>query len=49
MREPLISVLFAPFGMLFYVLNVCYSALRWLVGAGISWKERVYGGESVVK
>ena len=48
-REPLIAVLFYPLGLLFYVLNVCYSALRWAMGVGISWKERVYGGESAVK
>jgi chlorobactene glucosyltransferase len=48
-KEPNISVWFHVFGFLFLFANVLYFSGRWLVGAGVSWKERVYGGESVVK
>jgi chlorobactene glucosyltransferase len=49
-REPAGSFIFHPVGLLFYILNVLYSAMRLAVGAGVSWKERVYGGqESIVK
>jgi chlorobactene glucosyltransferase len=48
-REPGISVWFHPIGILFYVLNVVYSEGRYLVGAGISWKERFYGKESTIE
>jgi chlorobactene glucosyltransferase len=48
-RGPAISVVFHPIGMLFYLANVIYSELRWLVGAGVTWKERFYGKESTVE
>jgi chlorobactene glucosyltransferase len=48
-REPSISIWFHPFGMLFYLLNVLYSGGRWLVGAGVTWKERFYGKESTIE
>jgi chlorobactene glucosyltransferase len=48
-KEPNVSVWFHVFGFLFLFANVLYFSGRWLVGAGVSWKERVYGGESVVK
>ena len=48
-QEPAVSVWFHPLGMLFYVLNVLNAGGRWLVGAGVTWKERFYGGESVVE
>jgi chlorobactene glucosyltransferase len=48
-RGPAISVCFHPIGMLFYVVDVIYSELRWLMGAGISWKERFYGKESTIE
>ena len=48
-REPSISIWFHPFGMLFYFFNVLYSGGRWLVGAGVTWKERFYGKESTVE
>ncbi len=48
-REPAISVWFHPIGMLFYLVNVLYSGGRWLVGAGVTWKERFYGKESPVE
>jgi hypothetical protein len=48
-REPSISIWFHPVGLTFYLLNVLYSGGRWLVGAGITWKERFYGKESPVE
>jgi chlorobactene glucosyltransferase len=48
-REPPVSIWFHPAGILFYLLNVIYSGGRWLVGAGVTWKERFYGKESTVE
>ncbi|MGD1118946.1 MAG: glycosyltransferase [Dehalococcoidales bacterium] len=48
-REPAVSVWLHPIGMLFYLCNVIYSGGRWLVGAGVTWKERFYGKESTVE
>ncbi len=48
-REPAISMWFQPIGMLFYLADVLYAMGRWLVGAGISWKERFYSKESTVE
>jgi chlorobactene glucosyltransferase len=48
-REPAVSVWFHPLGMLFYFMNVLYSGSRWLIGAGVTWKERFYGRESTVE
>ena len=49
-KEPVVSVWFHVFGFLFLFVNVLWFGGRWLVGAGVSWKERVYGREeSVVK
>jgi chlorobactene glucosyltransferase len=48
-KEPVGSFFFHPLGFLFLFLDALYAGGRFLVGAGISWKERVYGGESVVK
>jgi chlorobactene glucosyltransferase len=48
-REPSISMWFHPIGLSFYFLNVLYSEGRWLVGAGITWKERFYSKESTVE
>ena len=48
-QEPSISVWLHPLGFLFYVLNVLHAGGRWLVGAGVTWKERFYGRESVVE
>jgi chlorobactene glucosyltransferase len=49
LREPGISMWFHPLGLAFYLLNVVYSGGKWLLGAGITWKERFYGGESTVE
>jgi chlorobactene glucosyltransferase len=49
-REPGVSMFFHPLGLFFYVLNVLYAAARLLLGAGVTWKERLYGREgSAVK
>jgi chlorobactene glucosyltransferase len=47
-REPGVSLWFHPFGMMFYIVNVAYSGLRCIVGAGTSWKERFYSKQSSV-
>lgn len=48
-REPSISVWFHPAGLLFYIFNIFYYGARWLVGAGVTWKERFYGKESTIE
>jgi chlorobactene glucosyltransferase len=48
-KEPGISVWFHIFGFMFLFLNVLYASGRWLFGAGVSWKDRVYGRESTVE
>jgi chlorobactene glucosyltransferase len=48
-REPGISVWFHPIGLAFYLINVFYALGRWILGAGITWKERFYGKESTVE
>jgi chlorobactene glucosyltransferase len=48
-REPAISIWFHPIGLMFYLINVLYSGGRWLVGAGVTWKERFYSKESTVE
>ncbi len=48
-HEPAVSVWFQPVSMLFYVVTVIYSEARYLLGAGVSWKERFYGKESTVE
>ncbi len=49
-KEPAISTWLHLLGIGYISLIVMYSFLRWLSGAGVSWKERVYGGEeSIVK
>jgi chlorobactene glucosyltransferase len=49
-KEPPVSAWLHPLGMGYIFVVVVYSFLRWMVGAGVSWKERVYGEEeSIVK
>jgi chlorobactene glucosyltransferase len=48
-QGPAISIWFHPFGMLFYLADVLYAMARWLIGTGVSWKERFYGKESTVE
>jgi hypothetical protein len=44
-REASYSMWFQPIGLAFYILNVCWSGLRWLFGAPITWKDRSYNKE----
>jgi chlorobactene glucosyltransferase len=48
-REPAISMWFHPIGLMFYLVNVIYSWVRWVAGTGVTWKERFYGKESTVE
>jgi chlorobactene glucosyltransferase len=48
-RMPSISMWFHPVGLMFYLIDVIYSWLRWVKGAGVTWKERFYGKESTVE
>jgi chlorobactene glucosyltransferase len=48
-REPVISAIFHPFGFSFLFMSALYAGGRRVVGAGVSWKKRLYGGESVVE
>ncbi|MDD5338848.1 MAG: glycosyltransferase [Dehalococcoidales bacterium] len=48
-HEPPISMWFHPVGLLFYLLDALYALGRWIVGAGVSWKERFYGKESTIE
>jgi chlorobactene glucosyltransferase len=49
-KESAISTWLHPFGITYILVTVLYSIWRWVIGAGVSWKERAYGKEeSVVK
>jgi len=47
-REPVVSTFLHPVGFSFLILASLYAASRRVVGAGICWKKRLYGGESGV-
>jgi chlorobactene glucosyltransferase len=49
LREPHISLWFQPIGIFFYALIVVYSQAKWLIGTGITWKERFYSKESTIE
>jgi chlorobactene glucosyltransferase len=49
-KESPISAWLHPIGISHIFIMAVYAFLRWLTGAGVTWKERVYGEEeSVVK
>jgi hypothetical protein len=49
-KEPSVSTWLHLLGIGYIFVVVVYSFLRWAIGAGVTWKERVYGGEeSIVK
>ena len=48
-KEPAISALCHPFGFSFLVASAVYAGGRRMVGASVSWKKRLYGGESAVE
>jgi chlorobactene glucosyltransferase len=49
LREPHISLWFQPIGIFFYALIVVYSQAKWLIGTGITWKDRFYSKESTIE
>ena len=48
-KEPVVSAILHPFGFSFLVASALYAGGRRVVGAGVSWKKRLYGGESTVE
>ena len=48
-KEPAISAIFHPFGFSFLFMSALYAGGRRIVGAGVSWKKRLYGRESTVE
>jgi len=48
-KEPAVSTWLHPLGIIYLLVTVVYSLGRWLFGAGVTWKERVYGGESAIE
>ena len=48
-KEPAISALLHPFGFSFLFVSSLYAGGRRIVGAGVSWKKRLYGRESTVE
>jgi chlorobactene glucosyltransferase len=48
-REPALSFIFHPLGIIFLVLVALYSAARRALGAGVTWKGRVYETWSRIK
>jgi len=49
LHSPAVSLVFHPLGMLFYVFNVFQSEAKWMMGVGVSWKERFYSKESTIE
>ena len=47
-KEPVISAWLHPFGFSFLFASALYAGGRRMVGAGVRWKERLYGGGSTV-
>jgi chlorobactene glucosyltransferase len=47
-KEPAISTWLHPLGITYILVTALYSIWRWLVGAGVSWKERAYGKEEPI-
>jgi len=48
-RVPVISTLLHPLGLLFIIVICFYAIAQQLVGAGVCWKDRLYGKESTVE
>jgi chlorobactene glucosyltransferase len=48
-KEPAVSALFHPVGFSFLYVSGLYACGRRIVGAGVSWKKRLYRGESPVE
>jgi chlorobactene glucosyltransferase len=47
-KEPAVSAWLHLLGIGYILVIVLYSFGRWLVGAGVSWKERTYGEEEQI-
>jgi len=45
-REPAVAFVFHPLGIFYLVLVAFYSAARHAMGAGITWKDRLYNSRS---
>ncbi|MFC1901527.1 glycosyltransferase [Chloroflexota bacterium] len=48
-KEPAVSLWLHPVGFSFLFMSCLYACGRRVVGAGVSWKKRLYGGESPVE
>jgi chlorobactene glucosyltransferase len=48
-KEPGVSAGLYPVSILFLLITVLYAMWRWLIGAGVTWKERAYGRESAIE
>ncbi|MCJ7604794.1 MAG: hypothetical protein MUO19_02010, partial [Dehalococcoidales bacterium] len=48
-REPVVSAILHPLGFSFLIASAVVSSIRRIVGAGVRWKNREYGKESIVK
>ncbi|MFH1647955.1 MAG: glycosyltransferase [Chloroflexota bacterium] len=48
-KEPVVSAILHPIGISFLFAGALYAGGKRIVGAGVSWKKRIYGGESAVK
>jgi chlorobactene glucosyltransferase len=48
-KEPVASALLHPFGFSFLFASALYAGGRRIVGAGVSWKKRLYSRESTVE
>ena len=48
-KEPVVSALLHPIGFSFLFVSALYASGRRVVGAGVSWKKRLYGRESTVE
>jgi chlorobactene glucosyltransferase len=48
-KEPAVSAILHPFGFTFLFMSALYAGGRCIVGAGVSWKNRLYGRESIVE
>ncbi len=48
-KQPLVSTLLHPFGMLFFFAEALYAFARQVIGKGVRWKDRLYTAASGVK
>ncbi len=48
-KASVISTLLHPVGLLYIILTCLYAVAQQVVGAGVCWKNRLYGRESTVK